>query len=130
LSLSASAQYLFSGTSTQLIYTLAGDGIEGYTGDGGPATQAQIGPSYGTAFDNHGNLYFSDTIHHVIRRVDSTTGKIHDSDSANHQLHSFVQPGNLRRNAAEHADKAANDRQYRNDHRHDGTTNKEFRDHW
>jgi hypothetical protein len=52
----SSAQYLFSGTATQLIYTVAGNGMAGYTGDGGPATQAEIGASYGTVFDRSGDL--------------------------------------------------------------------------
>lgn len=73
---STGAQYLFSGAATSLIYTVTGNGMPGYTGDGGPATQAQIGSSLGAAFDKSGNLYFSDTYNNVIRRVDVTTGNI------------------------------------------------------
>lgn len=73
---STGAQYLFSGAATPLIYTVAGNGMPGYTGDGGPATQAEIGISLGATFDKTGNLYFSDTYNNVIRRVDATTGNI------------------------------------------------------
>ncbi|MCW3122383.1 MAG: hypothetical protein JWQ38_1875 [Flavipsychrobacter sp.] len=48
--------------SAGIISTLVGNGISGYSGDGGPATAAQI--SYGAhnlALDKHGNLFFSDT---------------------------------------------------------------------
>jgi sugar lactone lactonase YvrE len=45
----------------------------GYTGDGGLATNATLGgPSY-IALDHSGNLYISDLINNVIRRVDATT---------------------------------------------------------
>jgi sugar lactone lactonase YvrE len=45
----------------------------GYTGDGGLATSAKLGgPSY-IAIDHAGNLFISDLINNVIRRVDATT---------------------------------------------------------
>ncbi|HEX4380829.1 MAG TPA: hypothetical protein VH022_12380, partial [Candidatus Acidoferrum sp.] len=47
--------------------------VSGYTGDGGLATSATLGgPSY-IALDHAGNLYISDLINNVIRRVDATT---------------------------------------------------------
>jgi hypothetical protein len=46
-------------------------GKVGDTGDGGPATSAQIGAGYGIAFDPSGNLYFSDGTYNVIRKVDT-----------------------------------------------------------
>ena len=58
-----------------IIATVAGTGTYGYSGDGGPATSAQIGYPYGIALDTAGNLYFSDGNHARIRKVD-TTGKI------------------------------------------------------
>jgi subtilase family serine protease/sugar lactone lactonase YvrE len=54
------------------IMTVAGTGSTGSTGDGGPAGSAQIGIPYGLAVDASGNLYFSDVIHHVVRKVDPT----------------------------------------------------------
>ena len=47
----------------------------GYTGDGGSATSAEIGPPYGLAVDASGNLYLSDVSNNVIRKVD-TSGTI------------------------------------------------------
>ena len=53
-----------------IITTVAGNGSQGYTGDGGPAVQAQLyGPS-GVAFDAAGTLYIADQYHSVIRKVD------------------------------------------------------------
>ena len=56
---------------TGRISTVAGGGIQGYTGDGGPATEARIGSPSALRFDAKGNLYFSDLTHHVVRRVDT-----------------------------------------------------------
>ena len=51
------------------ITTVAGDGKQGFSGDGGPATSAQIFNSHGIAVDSSGNLYIADTDNHRIRKV-------------------------------------------------------------
>ncbi len=56
---------------TGLIDTVAGVGLSGYTGDGGPATQARIGSPSGIVFDGAGTMYFSDSANHVVRKVDT-----------------------------------------------------------
>ena len=61
---------------TWTISTVAGVGISGYTGDGGLATAARIGSPSAIRFDSAGNLYFADAAHHVVRRVDASTGVI------------------------------------------------------
>jgi sugar lactone lactonase YvrE len=43
-----------------IISTYAGSGTEGFSGDGGPATQAQIGAPWGLAVDGSGTVWFSD----------------------------------------------------------------------
>jgi sugar lactone lactonase YvrE len=45
-----------------IIKTVVGTGKYGYSGDGGPATSAQIGAPWGLAFDDAGNLFISDAI--------------------------------------------------------------------
>ncbi|MFY2765151.1 Calx-beta domain-containing protein [Arenimonas sp. MALMAid1274] len=55
--------------------TVAGNGVAGYTGDGGPATSASIAAASDVAFDAAGNLYIADPFHAVVRRVD-TGGQI------------------------------------------------------
>ena len=43
-----------------IISTVAGTGVAGFAGDGGPATQAELSGPFGVAIDKAGNLYFSD----------------------------------------------------------------------
>jgi sugar lactone lactonase YvrE len=57
---------------TQNICTFAGNGIAGYSGDGGSALQAQIYNPFGFAIDHSGNVYFADVLNHVIRKVDAS----------------------------------------------------------
>ena len=56
--------------------TVAGSGVQGYTGDGGPATAANLDAPEGLAVDSAGNLYLSDTHNQRVRRVDGKTGVI------------------------------------------------------
>lgn len=64
------------------ISTLAGDGklapdsTYAYSGDGGPATKAQLSTPTALAIDLDGNLLFTDTGNHVVRKIDMTTGII------------------------------------------------------
>lgn len=69
-----------------LIDTIAGDGQQGYTGDGGDALEAsfhfwdqedlQPEPSGALEYDGAGLLYVADTSNHVIRVIDVQTGII------------------------------------------------------
>ncbi|MGD0500985.1 MAG: putative Ig domain-containing protein, partial [Bryobacteraceae bacterium] len=52
-----------------IITTVAGNGIPGYSGDGGPATSAQLNTPHGMAVDGSGNLYIADANNHRIRKV-------------------------------------------------------------
>jgi uncharacterized protein (TIGR03437 family) len=51
------------------IRTVAGTGRAGYSGDGGPATEARLSAPYGVAVDASGNLVFADLANHRVRRV-------------------------------------------------------------
>jgi sugar lactone lactonase YvrE len=61
--------------ANRVITTVAGNGTSGYSGDGGPATKAQLAGAWGIAVDRAGNIYIADTSNCVIRKVD-TKGKI------------------------------------------------------
>lgn len=62
--------------STMQVMTVAGNGVQGFAGDGGLATRAAIDAPLGLAFDRAGNLYFSDAHNNRVRRVDGQTGVI------------------------------------------------------
>lgn len=55
------------------IATIAGTGIQGFTGDGGSALAASLNTPAGIAIDAGGNLYIADTGNHRVRRVDART---------------------------------------------------------
>src|SRR5881394_3160069 len=59
-----------------VITTAVGTGAKGFAGDSGPATAALLNGPFGVAFDRAGNLCFSDTFNHRIRRVDARSGGI------------------------------------------------------
>ena len=59
-----------------IITTAVGTGERGFAGDGGPAERAVLNGPFDVDFDSDGNLYFSDTFNHRIRRVDARTGVI------------------------------------------------------
>ena len=58
-----------------IVETVAGTGVKGYSGDGGPANEAQINNPYGLVMGPDQGLYFCDIDNHVIRKVDDD-GKI------------------------------------------------------
>ncbi|MDP9053870.1 MAG: hypothetical protein M3N93_06150 [Acidobacteriota bacterium] len=53
------------------IYTLAGNGTVGYTGDGAAATKAELSVPSGVAVDSAGNVYIADYGNAAVRKVDS-----------------------------------------------------------
>lgn len=64
------------------IQTIAGNGTEGYTGDGGPATSAELAHPLGVAGDASGDLFVADTENSRIRELTSTVSVISIPSSA------------------------------------------------
>ena len=62
--------------NSPIIYTYAGTGEGGYSGDGGPASEALMREPFMCAFDGAGNLYVCEATNHIVRRVDAATGAI------------------------------------------------------
>ena len=59
--------------TANVITTVAGTGVRGFSGEGGAAIAARLALPYGVEFDADGHLYIADTYNHRIRRV-----KMHD----------------------------------------------------
>ncbi len=75
--------------NVNIITTIAGNGQSGYSGNGGPATQALLSYPVGVTVDNAGNIYIADAGNQRIRKVD-TTGII-STVAGNGQSCSFTQ---------------------------------------
>jgi sugar lactone lactonase YvrE len=64
-------------SGANLLVSVAGSGVSGSGGDGGPATSCSLGEVRGLWGDSSGHhLYFSDTTFNVVRRVTASTGMV------------------------------------------------------
>ncbi len=61
---------------TGVITTVAGNGKDGFSGDGGPADKAQLRQPHSIQFDAADNLFICDLLNHRVRRIDAGTGVI------------------------------------------------------
>ena len=59
-------------TINRIVYFIAGTGIPSFSGDGGPATAAEINYPYGIAVDASGNICYSDDGSNRIRRISAS----------------------------------------------------------
>ena len=57
-------------TVAGIISTVAGTGVEGFSGDGGPAIDARLASNDAMGIDSQGNLYIVDSFNHRVRKVD------------------------------------------------------------
>lgn len=66
-------QWQLNGTNltNNLITTIAGNGTNGFAGDGGMATTGKVSAPYGVVADNAGNVFIADTANNRIRKVDA-----------------------------------------------------------
>lgn len=64
---------IFKVSTAGTLTAYAGNGIAGFSGDGGAATSAQLAFPEGLAIDGNGNLFIADMFNERIRRVDGTT---------------------------------------------------------
>ncbi|MGA7854287.1 MAG: choice-of-anchor D domain-containing protein [Candidatus Acidiferrales bacterium] len=64
---------VFKVTTAGTLSAYAGNGSNGFSGDGGAATSAQLSYPQGLAIDGNGNLFIADRYNNRIRRVDALT---------------------------------------------------------
>ena len=60
--------------TNHIIHTIAGTGVNGFSGDGGPSTAAQISDAEGVAVDGCGNVYIADGGNFRIRKITFDSG--------------------------------------------------------
>ena len=77
--------------SSGIISTVVGNGTQGFSGDGGQATAAEISAPFGLNFDAVGNLYIADYSNQRIRKVAMTTG-INQATGKNEQTTVYPNP--------------------------------------
>ncbi len=76
------------------IYTVAGDGTKGFTGDGGPATAATLHEPRGVAVDGAGNLVIADTVNDRVRVVAEKTGTFYAQAMTTGDIYTVASNGN------------------------------------
>lgn len=62
--------------ATEIVTTLAGTGVKGFSGDGGPAIDAQISNPHDLEIGPDGQLYIADTDNGAVRAIDLESGMI------------------------------------------------------
>jgi len=77
--------------STGIITTVAGDGTEGFNGDGGSATDAELNEPAGVAIDESGTIYIADFSNDRIRHVGWPEG-VHQLSAATQALIAYPNP--------------------------------------
>ncbi len=77
------------------IYAVAGDGQEGFVGDGGPATDAKFHIPEGVTVDGKGNLVVADVFNNRVRVVAARTGKFYGRAMTAHDIYTVAGTGGL-----------------------------------
>ncbi len=75
-----------------LISTIAGNNKPGFSGDGGPATSAELDKPFGLLSDPNGNVFFVDSLNHRVREL-TPTGPVVPSATSVVNAASFISGG-------------------------------------
>jgi len=69
-----SGRYFGQAMTAGDVYTIAGTGAAGFSGDGGPAVSEKLNGPTGTGVDHHGNVLIADTGNNRVRVIAAATG--------------------------------------------------------
>jgi hypothetical protein len=75
------------------IYSIAGTGTDGYSGDGGPATKAEVGEPEDVAVDGAGNLIIPDLLNNRVRVVAARSGTFYGVTMTAHDIYTVAGNG-------------------------------------
>ena len=75
------------------IYTVAGSNSYGYSGDGGPATSAEMGELFGVSTDASGNLVISDSYNDAVRVVAAASGTFYGQSMTQGDIYTITGTG-------------------------------------
>jgi hypothetical protein len=77
------------------IYTIAGSGVGGFSGDGGPATSAELWWPFGVTADRHGNVLFADWINGRVRVIAARSGTFYGQQMTIGDIYTIVGGGTM-----------------------------------
>lgn len=80
--------------SSGIISTIAGNGVQGFSGDGGPATAAEMDNIMGISLDSYGNAYIPDYTNDRIRKLTDVTTGTNNLAIGNGQITVYPNPSN------------------------------------
>ncbi|HET9896764.1 MAG TPA: RHS repeat-associated core domain-containing protein [Streptosporangiaceae bacterium] len=72
------------------IYTIAGNGTSGHTGDGGPATSAEFAEALGVAVDGAGDVYVADLLNNRVQEVPVSNGIQHGQQMTKYDMYTIA----------------------------------------
>ena len=78
------------------IYTVAGNGIEGFSGNGGPATSAELNEPQGVTVDGSGDLVIADSMNNRVRVVAASTGKFYGKAMTAGDIYTIAGTGTIK----------------------------------
>jgi hypothetical protein len=77
------------------IYTVAGTGIDGFSGNGGPATSAKLNEPQGVTVDGSGNLVIADSMNDRVRVAAASTGKFYSKPMTAGDIYTIAGNGTI-----------------------------------
>jgi hypothetical protein len=74
------------------VYTIAGTGAPGYSGNGGPAVKAKLSYPTGAGIDHYGDVLIADTENNRVRVIAATTGTFYGQKMTSGRIYTIAGP--------------------------------------